>query len=450
MGPQNNGRGFYWRGFVSSAQKHYWILIAPVKIFIMSDNEFDAFFDSEGRLVLPKELTGEYGFVPGSEIRVKPSTNRLQLRPPVTRLAKVYIEPTNHCNLECCTCMRHSWNEPVESMNAATFDRIVEGLRSFSRPPGVFLGGLGEPLAHPDIVDMIRRVKSLGCYVELITNGTLLDNSMSDKLIDSGLDLLWVSLDGATTESYRDVRLGTALPEVLSNLAAFRSIRWKKHRPVGLDLLLQPQLGIVFVAMKRNIKDLPAVFRLASQLGATHFLVTNVLPYTTEMQEEILYTRALDDTIYASSPLLRVLDFPKMDVNPMTREALYEAMRGNHSLNISGGNLGERNNQCPFVEKGSLAIRWNGDVSPCLALLHDHTTYLHGYERAVRRHVIGNVMKKSVEEIWNQPDYVAFRRRLQEFSFSPCTSCGGCDYFKANEEDCIGSPFPACGGCLWA
>jgi MoaA/NifB/PqqE/SkfB family radical SAM enzyme len=416
----------------------------------MRDNEFDAVFDKEGRLVLPKGLAEEYGFVPGSEIRVKPSASRLQLHPPVTRLAKVYIEPTNHCNLECRTCIRHSWDEPTGEMRGETFDRIVGGLQAFSRPPVVFFGGQGEPLAHPDIVDMIRRVKSLGCYVELITNGTLLDNSLSEKLIDSGLDLLWVSLDGATPESYRDVRLGAVLPEVLSNLAGLRSIRWKKHRPVGLDLLLQPQFGIVFVAMKRNISDLPAVFRLANQLGATHFLVTNVLPYTTEMQEEILYTRALDDTIYASSPLLRVLDFPKMDVNPTTREALYEAMRGNHSLSISGGNFGERNDQCPFLEKGSLAIRWDGETSPCLALLHDHTTYLYGYERAVRRHAVGNVKDMSLEDIWKQPDYVAFRRRLQEFSFSPCTACGGCDYFKTNEEDCIGSPFPACGGCLWA
>jgi len=416
----------------------------------MNNKEFEAVFDKDGRLVFPKELAEEYGFVPGSGILIRPWANRLQIRPPVSRLAKVYIEPTNHCNLECRTCIRHSWNEPVGSMNAATFNRIAEGLRSFSHPPGVFFGGLGEPLAHPEIVDMIRRVKSIGCYAELITNGTLLDDSMSERLIDAGLDLLWISLDGATPESYRDVRLGAALPEVLSNLMVFRSTRWKKHRPVGLDLMLQPQLGIVFVAMKRNISDLPAVFRLASHLGAIHFLVTNVLPYTTEMQEEILYNRALDDTIYASSPLLRVLDFPKMDVNATTREAIYEAMRGNHSLSISGGNLGERNNRCPFVEKGSLSIRWDGDVSPCLALLHDHTSYLHGYERTVRRHAVAKLTEKSVEEIWNQPDYVALRRRLQEFSFSPCTSCGGCDYFKANEEDCIGSPFPACGGCLWA
>ncbi len=416
----------------------------------MTDNDFDAFFDKEGRLVLPKALAENYGFAPGTEIRIRPSANGLQIRPPVTRLAKVYVEPTNRCNLACRTCIRQSWTEPIGEMSETTFSRITEGLGALSPIPGVLFGGLGEPLAHPGIVGMVRRMKDLGSFVELITNGTLLSPELSEQLIDAGLDLLWVSLDGATPESYTDVRLGAALPEVLSNLMALRRSRWRKHLPVGLDLMLKPQLGIVFVAMKRNISDLPAVFRLANRLGAMHFLVTNVLPYTAEMQEEVLYSNALNDTIYASSPILRVLDFPKIDVNPKTREALYEAMRGNHSLSISGGNFGERNNRCPFGEKGSLAIRWDGDVSPCLALLHDHTSYLHGYRRNIRRHAVGNVSDRDIEAIWKQPEYVAFRKRLQIFEFSPCTFCGGCDFFESNREDCIGSPFPACGGCLWA
>jgi MoaA/NifB/PqqE/SkfB family radical SAM enzyme len=412
--------------------------------------EFEADIDEAGRLLIPPELAKRYGLNPGTRILVVNNANGLHLRRPVTHLAKIYIEPTNRCNLRCRTCIRNSWDEPLGEMNPETFARVVEGLRRFSPPPDVFLGGLGEPLAHPNIVDMVRQAKALGSLVELITNGTLLSKSLSEQLIDAGLDMLWVSLDGATPESYRDVRLGAALPEVLANLAGFRQARWKRHHAVSLDLLLKPQLGIVFVAMKRNIADLPAVFRLASQLGSLHFLVTNVLPYTPEMQEEILYSHALTDAVYTSSPWLRFLDFPKMDINPITREAFYQAMRGNHSLSIAGGSLGEKNNRCPFVEKGALAIRWEGDASPCLALLHDQKTYLYRYKRSLRRHVVGNVLEQNIEEIWNEPKYLSFRRRLREFNFSPCAFCGGCDFFESNEEDCIGSPFPACGGCLWA
>jgi MoaA/NifB/PqqE/SkfB family radical SAM enzyme len=412
--------------------------------------ESEADIDEKGRLRLPADIARQFGLRPGTKIILDRNGSRLSLRRPATHLAKAYIEPTNRCNLECVTCIRHSWDEPLGEMSSSTFERIVLGLRSFSPAPDVLFGGLGEPLAHPNIVDMVSQAKALGSSVELITNGTLLNRSLAGQLINAGLDVLWVSLDGATPESYKDVRLGAALPEVLANLTEFRRARWAKHYPTSFDLLLKPQLGIVFVAMKRNIADLPAVFRLASQLGSMQFLVTNVLPYTPEMQDEILYGRAMTDAVYTASPWLRFLDFPRMDMNPTTREAFYHALRGNHSVSIAGGRLWERNNQCPFVEKGSLAIRWDGDASPCLALLHDHKAYLHRYERSLKRHVVGNVMEQNLEDIWNKPDYLSFRRRLQEFNFSPCIFCGGCDFFKSNEEDCIGSPFPTCGGCLWA
>ena len=64
---------------------------------------------------------------------------------------------------------------------------------------------------------MVAQVKALGAPVELITNGTLLTEHLSRQLIKAGVDVLWVSLDGATPESYADVRLGAALPEVMDN-----------------------------------------------------------------------------------------------------------------------------------------------------------------------------------------------------------------------------------------
>jgi MoaA/NifB/PqqE/SkfB family radical SAM enzyme len=336
-------------------------------------------------------------------------------------------------------------------MSRTTFARIVEGLRSFSPPPTVFFGGLGEPLVHPDIVEMVALAKTLGATVELITNGTILTKPLSKQLIEAGLDMLWVSLDGATPESYADVRLGAALPEVLSNLAGFQEAR------VGLrffeyfvDYHLKPQIGIVFVAMKRNIADLPAVIRLGNRFGAHRFLVTNVLPYTPEMLNEILYSRASNDGIYMPSLQGISIQIPKMDINSMTREVLYQMMLSSHPLSYAGANLGEGNDRCPFIEKGAMVIRWDGEVSPCLPLLHDHKSYMNGYERSLRRYGVSNVMRQDLNDLWTLPEYLSFRDRVQKFDFSPCTFCGGCDLIESNEEDCFGSPFPACGGCLWA
>jgi MoaA/NifB/PqqE/SkfB family radical SAM enzyme len=407
--------------------------------------------DEKGRLILSPEFVSHYGLKPGVEVRIEEGVYGLKLNRPVTHLMKVYIEPTNACNLECRTCIRNVWDEPIGQMDSKTFDRIIEGLKVISPKPTVFFGGFGEPLSHPGIVDMVARVKALGITVELITNGTLLTEEMSGQLIEAGLDMLWVSLDGATPESYADVRLGAALPGVLVNLANFRKVRWGDYPPpFSFDYHLKPQVGVVFVAMKRNIADLPAVIRLGNELGANHFLVTNVLPYTAEMCNEILYSRALTDAIYLPTLWGARMRLPKMDVNEITRESLFKVMRGGHSMVFAGASFGESNDRCPFIESGSVAIGWEGNLSPCLPLLHNHVTYLSGWKRSLKRHAVGNVSEDDLNVLWNAPEYITFRDRVQKFDFSYCIFCGGCDLVESNEEDCFGNTFPTCGGCLWA
>ncbi len=68
--------------------------------------------DDAGRLILPPEVAARYGLRPGAQLRIDQETNGLRLQQPVTRLAKVYVEPTNICNLECRTCIRNVWDEP--------------------------------------------------------------------------------------------------------------------------------------------------------------------------------------------------------------------------------------------------------------------------------------------------------------------------------------------------
>ena len=76
-------------------------------------------------------------------------------------LRKVYVEPTNACNLNCTTCVRHSWDEPEGFMEWATFEAVVDGLvdAAGDGEGGAAAGphaagtvafmGLGEPLLHP-------------------------------------------------------------------------------------------------------------------------------------------------------------------------------------------------------------------------------------------------------------------------------------------------------------
>ena len=181
-----------------------------------------------------------------------------------------------------------------------------------------------------------------------------------------------MSLDGAKPESYADVRLGAALPEVISNLADFRDAC--PSRTIYFRYPTKPKIGIVFVAMKRNISDLPSVVQLGNRLGAMQFLITNVLPYTAEMRDEVLYRRSITDIIF--TPSMFRLDLPKIDIDNVTQESLFTIMRGAHSIWLAGRSFEEATDRCPFIEKGVMAISWEGNVSPCLPILHSHMSYV--------------------------------------------------------------------------
>ncbi|HWQ45757.1 MAG TPA: radical SAM protein, partial [Longilinea sp.] len=176
--------------------------------------------DADGRLVLPAPVSTALGLTPGADVPSELTDQGMAIDRSLDHLVRLYIEPTNACNLDCRTCMRNAWEEPLGMMDEVTFNQVIEGIKSFSPIPQVFFGGYGEPLTHPKILDMIRRTRELGAEIELITNGILLTPQISRSLIDLGVNTVWVSLDGITPESYADIRLGAELPIVLRNLDA--------------------------------------------------------------------------------------------------------------------------------------------------------------------------------------------------------------------------------------
>jgi len=399
--------------------------------------------DEAGRLIVPPEAAERFGWQPGAVIQLREDGDEIRLARPITQLKRIYVELTNACNLDCVMCIRNVWDEPSGWMSDQTFDRVMEGLQKISPRPTLFFGGFGEPLSHARLIDWIQQAKDAGASVELITNGTLLDETMMMRLVQSGLDVLWVSLDGATPQSYQDVRLGAELNRVLTHLRRFRELQirhaWTK-----------PRLGIAFVAMRRNIQDLPAVIQLGLHVGADRFSISNVLPHTLQMRDEILYQRSLYSVSARTPEQTAIVYLPRMDATSETISAVMGVFRGEYQIDFYGSGVTRRLNRCPFVERGSLSIRWDGKVSPCLPLLHTYISYLGERQRCSLAYFVGDILKNDLLSIWNDSSYVALRERLKNFDFSPCCYCNSCERADQNTEDCFGNIAPTCGGCLWA
>jgi hypothetical protein len=96
---------------------------------------------------------------------------------------------------------------------------------AFPRAKKVFPESFGEPLLHPDIVEMVRYAANAGKHVILVTNGSLLDGYMSSALLEAGLKELRISVDAHEKEVYERIRRGLSWDRLVHNVLMFKELR---------------------------------------------------------------------------------------------------------------------------------------------------------------------------------------------------------------------------------
>ena len=359
---------------------------------------------------------------------------------------KVYIELTTDCNMDCAMCIRHSWDEPAGTMSPETFDAVLaqlKELRGGGERMMLNFSGFGEPMSHPRFFDLLARAKAGGFAVEVVTNGTLLDADAIERLIDLELDRIVVSLDGVGPGAAESLHAGS-FPDVSARLRALHERRMMRKAA-------QPETHLMFVATRRNIHELPQLRQMAVVLGFSSILVTNLVPHTPELSDQILYEQC--NTACRPRKGSRyhpLVDLPVMDAGSAATDAVERLRGGGAHVRVNGADIAGASPRCRFVTEGRLAVGADGNVSPCLPLMHSHTYYFRGQPKQVLAYHVGNVNETPLPAIWAGAEYVAFRDRVREFAFSPCIDCGRCDLRQTNREDCSGDVFPRCGECLWA
>jgi len=141
----------------------------------------------------------------------------------------VDIEVAAVCDLACPFCFRQTFATPDKVMTDALCFRIIDQAADLGVPSLKF-NWRGEPLLNPKLPDYIAHAKSRGVLETIInTNATKLDQGMSERLIDAGLDLMIYSFDGGTRETYERMRPGrfdeNSFDQVYGNIRRFAEIR---------------------------------------------------------------------------------------------------------------------------------------------------------------------------------------------------------------------------------
>jgi MoaA/NifB/PqqE/SkfB family radical SAM enzyme len=327
--------------------------------------------------------------------------------PPLPR--ELQVEVTGACNLACRMCLvryRPKLGKSEGAMCFHTFKELVDQLPDLEK---LTLQGLGEPLLAPDLFRMVEYAAARGIRIGFNTNGTLLTAVRSRRLVEAGLSWLHVSLDGATAATYERIRDGSSFARVRQNILDLVSVM----RDRGGD---RPLLSLVFVAMRRNVHELPELVRLSAEWGVPRVWVQNL-------------SHSFSDTDPAGA-YREIRDFAAEEALWMGRDAEVDAFfaEAQSVASTSGVQL-----RLPRLERPASAPRAPGEpgcgwpftsayvthdarVQPCCMVM--------GADRAV----LGEVGESGFPRIWRGERYRAFRAAL--LTDQPPDVCSGCSLYR--------------------
>lgn len=176
----------------------------------------------------------------------------------------IYWEITTGCNLRCATCQTHTSNllSPVD-LNYAESCCVIDQLAEYA-PLTVVISG-GEPLWRRDLFSLGKRARDKQLTTRLITNGTLIDETMAARIHDVGFERVAVNLDGADAQTHDGFR---GQPGAFA--AAVRGLR--NLREMGV----RTQIGAMIT--RHNAHQLSSMLTLADELGVQAFHVYLLVP----------------------------------------------------------------------------------------------------------------------------------------------------------------------------
>ena len=316
-------------------------------------------------------------------------------------------EITRRCNLRCVHCRSSSEMEIKGHPDFSTEEayRVLDDIVSYAQPVVVLSGG--EPLTRKDVFEIAQYGTGKGLRMCLATNGILVTDDICEKIKASGIRIVSLSLDGADETVHDDFRSQKGAFAGTVNAARL----FKKH---GIEFIINSSFT------KRNQEQIPLVYKLAKELGATAWYMFMIVP--TGRGEEIM------NELISKEDYDKILDW-HYDMEKEEDLLLVRPTCAPHYYRVTLQRAKEdgekfKKRTLKFStggSKGCLAgqliclIDVDGNVLPC--------SYFNL--------PAGNVREKSFKEIWEGSKLFTDLRDFKKYK----GRCGSCEYVNV------------CGGC---
>jgi MoaA/NifB/PqqE/SkfB family radical SAM enzyme len=175
-------------------------------------------------------------------------------------------EPGSLCNLKCPLCVvgNRKLNRFQGLMPFELLGHLINEIGDYLIE--ILLFNQGEPFLHPEIIEFIRLSKNKNIYTTVSTNGHFLTNAERVRdLIQSRLDVLIISLDGATAETYTKYRQDGNFQQVLNGLKLIQALKHQLNAR-------HPEIYLQFLVTKQNEAEISAIQRLAQEIKIDRLL----------------------------------------------------------------------------------------------------------------------------------------------------------------------------------
>ncbi len=320
---------------------------------------------------------------------------------------------TNACNLKCKHCYQSACHALADELSLEERLHVIDELDKNDVSLLAFSGG--EPLMHPDFWKVAKYAHEKGMHLSVATNGTLITKEVAEKLEESGVDYVEISIDSVDPARHNEFRGGPGHWE--------RAIEGIKNM-VAVE---GPEVGMAATITRRNFGEMEELISLAKELKVNSFYVFNFIPagrgrgmveedLTPAMREEmlrILYDTLLEKEIFAFTTCPQYGRFCYQNgPDDIIVNAHYNFLdlKGAEAKMLADyiGGCGAGRAYC--------AIQPNGKVTPCVFMPEE---------------VVGDLRTQSLAEIWKNSEVMKELRNRAAFS----GHCGTCDYRAM------------CGGC---
>lgn len=337
----------------------------------------------------------------------------------------IHWELTSACNLRCKHCLYANSNYKAE--NEFTPDELMNLAHLFVEKLNVikiaFSGG--EIFLRNDFYDVLNYLKSKNVFLVLMTNGILISEEVVnklDKILNKKNDIIQISLDGITKETYESIRGENTFDK------AIRGIKLCTDKGF--------MVRVSYTVTSKNVHELPMLHEYCKRLGVAYIGLGRFQTYNEfqsylkpNLEDVVNYTAkfvdSIDGTIKVTISSLKLFDFLNFDEGIKLADNYLKSFNGKPKDDL----------MCDC--HGHFGLRPNGEMYLCA------DTEIEGLS-------LGNIREQSFDDIWDNRFSNCFYQKRVDLVCKKCkylAICGGgCPGKAYNAYKTVNAPD---GNCLY-